>query len=57
LVYPFLLVTGSRMVVRDFPSGQTLVLVIALAAYGFALIVSTKMMRATTGKPEQNPPG
>ncbi len=56
LVYPLLLVTGLRMVVRDFLSGQTLVLVIALAAYGFALIVSTKMMKTTTGSPDQNPP-
>ena len=56
LVYPLLLVTGLRMVVRDFLSGQTLVLVIAFAAYGFALIVSTKMMKTTTGTPDQNPP-
>ena len=44
LVYPFLALTGLRMVVRDVFSGQTLVLVIALAAYGFALIASTKMV-------------
>jgi len=56
LVYPLLLVTGLRMVVRDFLSGQTLGLVIALAAYGFALIVSTKMMKTRTGTPDQNPP-
>ena len=56
LVYPLLLVTGLRMVVRDFLSGQTLVLVIALAAYGLALIVSTKMMRTRTETPDQNPP-
>lgn len=44
LVYPFLALTGLRMVVRDLLSGQTLVLVVALAAYGFALIASTKLV-------------
>ena len=55
LVYPLLLVTGLRMVARDFTSGQTLVLVIALAVYGFALIVSTKLMRIGAGTPDHNP--
>ena len=54
LIYPLLLVTGLRMVVRDFLSGQTLVLVIALAAYGFALIVSTKMLKTSTGTADQD---
>ncbi len=57
LVYPLLLVTGLRMVVRDFPSGQTLVLVIALAAYGFALIASTKMLKAGTAGVKPHPAG
>jgi len=56
LVYPLLLVTGLRLVVRDVLSGQTLVLVIALAAYGFALIVSTKMLKTSTGTPDHDPP-
>jgi hypothetical protein len=55
LVYPLLLVTGLRMVVRDFLSGQTLVLVIALAGYGFALIVSTKMLKTSTGTLDPDP--
>ena len=55
LVYPFLLATGLRMVVRDFTSGQTIVLVIALAAYGFALIVSTKTVRISAGTPDHDP--
>lgn len=45
LVYPFLAVTGVRMVAADFSSGKTLVLVIALAAYGTALIISTWLLR------------
>lgn len=49
LVYPFLVVTGLRMIARDFLSGQTHVLVIALAAYGIALIVSTKMVKTGLG--------
>jgi len=44
LVYPLLVVTGLRMVAIDFSSGKTLVLVIALAAYGTALIVSTRLI-------------
>jgi len=49
LVYPFLVATGLRMVARDFLSGRTVVLVIALAAYGIALIVSTKMVKTSLG--------
>jgi len=55
LVYPFLLLTGLRMIAREFLSGQTLVLVIALAAYGFALIVSTKMVGVGIGAPDGDP--
>jgi len=44
LVYPLLLATGLRMVARDFLSGRTVVLVVALAAYGVALIFSTRLV-------------
>jgi len=47
LVYPLLILVGLRMVAIDFSSGKTLVLVIALAAYGTALIVSTKLIGRT----------
>lgn len=54
LVYPFLALGGLRMIVCDFLSGQTLVLVIALAAYGVGLIVATKLvgvsLRLTDGE-------
>jgi len=45
LVYPFLVVTAIRMLTVDLVSGHTLVLVIALTAYGTALIVSTWLLR------------
>ena len=45
LVYPFLVITGLRMIAVDLSSGRTLVLVIALATYGVALIVSTRLLR------------
>lgn len=47
LVYPFLAVTGLRMMAVDISSDHTLVLVIALTAYGAALIVSTWLLRRT----------
>jgi hypothetical protein len=55
LVFPFLVVTGLRMIARDFLSGQTHVLVIALAAYGIALIVSTKMVKPSLGTAGHGP--
>jgi hypothetical protein len=55
LVTPLLLVTGLRMVARDFTSGKTLALVIALAAYGFALIVATRLLRKGEGVPVRDP--
>jgi hypothetical protein len=45
LVYPFLIITGLRMIVVDLSSGRTVVLVIALTAYGAALIISTRLLR------------
>ena len=54
LVYPFLAVTGVRMLAVDLSSGHTLVLVMALTAYGTALIVSTWLLRgARTQMPAQ----
>ena len=52
LVYPFLAVTGLRMVAVDLSSGNTLVLVIALTAYGASLIVSTRLLRGTRAPSE-----
>ncbi len=45
LVYPFLGVTGVRMIAVDFSSGHTVVLVIALTAYGATLIAATRLLR------------
>jgi len=54
LVYPLLIFVGLRMVAIDFSSGKTLVLVIALAAYGMALIVSTRLIGRPDPRPRQD---
>jgi hypothetical protein len=46
IVYPLLAVTGLRVVLADLASGRTLVFVVALAAYGAALITSPKILRS-----------
>jgi len=46
VVYPLLALTGLRVVLTDLASGRTVVFVIALAAYGAALIVSPKILRS-----------
>lgn len=46
IVYPLLAATGIRVVFVDIASGRTIVLVMALAAYGAALIVSPKILRS-----------
>jgi len=45
VVYPLLALTGLRVVLTDLASGRTVVFVIALAAYGAALIASPKILR------------
>lgn len=45
VVYPLLALTGLRVVLADLASGRTVVFVIALAAYGAALIASPKILR------------
>lgn len=44
-VYPLLALTGLRVVLADLASGQTVVFVIALTAYGAALVLSPKLLR------------
>jgi hypothetical protein len=51
LVYPLLVLIGLRMIAIDFSSGKTVVLVIALAAYGTALIVSTRLIGRSNPRP------
>jgi hypothetical protein len=51
LVYPFLAVTGVQMIAVDLSSGNTVVLMVALAAYGTALIVSTRLIRGARTHP------
>ena len=46
VVYPLLALTGLRVVLTDLASGRTVVFVIALAAYGAALIVAPKVLRS-----------
>jgi len=46
VVYPLLALTGLRVVLTDLASGRTVVFVIALAAYGAALIASPKILRS-----------
>ncbi len=45
VVYPLLALTGIRVVSTDLASGRTVVFVIALAAYGLAMILSTRLLR------------
>lgn len=46
VVYPLLALTGLRVLLTDLASGRTVVFVIALTAYGAALIVSPKLLRS-----------
>jgi hypothetical protein len=46
VVYPLLALTGLRVILADLASGRTVVFVIALAAYGAALIASPKILRS-----------
>jgi hypothetical protein len=51
VVYPLLALTGLRVVLTDLASGRTVVFVIALAAYGAALITSPKILRSGRDQP------
>ncbi len=46
LVYPMLALTGLKVVSQDLAAGRALVLVVALAAYGFALVVAPWLLRS-----------
>lgn len=46
LVYPMLALTGLKVVSQDLSAGRALVLVVALAAYGFALVVAPWLLRS-----------
>jgi hypothetical protein len=46
VVYPLLAVTGLRVIFTDLTSGRTVVFVVALAAYGAALILSPRLSRS-----------
>jgi hypothetical protein len=46
IVYPLLALTGLRVLLADLASGRTEVFVIALTAYGAALIASPKLLRS-----------
>ena len=46
LVYPILGLTGLKVVSQDLTAGRALVLVVALAAYGFALVVAPWLLRS-----------
>lgn len=52
VVYPLLALTGLRVLLADLASGRTVVFVIALAAYGVALITSPKILRSRRVRPE-----
>jgi hypothetical protein len=45
VVYPLLALTGFRVLLTDLASGRTVVFVIALAAYGTALVLSPRLLR------------
>ena len=46
LVYLMLALTGLKVVTQDLTAGRALVLVVALAAYGFALVVAPWLLRS-----------
>ncbi len=46
LVYPMLVLTGLKVVSQDLTSGRAVVLVVALASYGTALVVSPRLLRS-----------
>jgi len=50
VVYPLLALTGLRVALVDLASGRTVVFVIALTAYGAALIASPKILRSGRGR-------
>jgi hypothetical protein len=47
IVYPLLALTGLRVLLADLASDRTVVFVIALTAYGTALILSPKLLRSS----------
>jgi hypothetical protein len=49
LVYPMLVLTGLKVVSQDLGSGRAVVLVVALASYGTALVVSPRLLRSARG--------
>jgi hypothetical protein len=51
VVYPLLALTGLRVLLIDLASDRTVVFVIALAAYGAALITSPKILRSGRNQP------
>ncbi len=53
VVYPLLALTGLRVILADLASGRTVVFVIALAAYGAALIASPKILRSGRAQTEE----
>ena len=53
VVYPLLALTGLRVLLTDLASGRTVVFVIALAAYGTALVLSPRLLR--THRRQQTP--
>jgi len=53
VVYPLLALTGLRVALVDLASGRTVVFVIALTAYGAALITSPKILRSGRVQPKE----
>ncbi len=51
LVYPMLVLTGLKVVSQDLGSGRAVVLVVALASYGTALVVAPRLLRSGRGAP------
>jgi hypothetical protein len=46
LVYPMLVLTGLKVVSQDLGSGRAVVLVVALASYGTALVAAPRLLRS-----------
>jgi hypothetical protein len=55
LVYPILAVGGLKLLADDFRHGRAVTLFIALAAYGTALLVVSRLTRKGTAVPSPHP--
>jgi hypothetical protein len=51
-MYPILALTGLKLLLADLPQGRPATLFLALALYGFVLIVGPRLARQRKAVPE-----